>query len=239
MGKTWLGANQRNPSSGTATPIATPTSTSVGAATPRYSWARATRATTALATHLPVWRQRPSGTRPYRTPTRRVARAASCWAGRAQAYQSARKATPNGRGRCTSGASRYWMRKPCTTQATSTTSSWRRRRKTSRAPSSPHSSTVMAVQEPRAARARMPASRPGASSPASQPTTAASMTVTASPGPRQPPAKATTDAAASRAAAISQPTPVVCRWCGSGGGRPEGRRRGQRGIPGGWGTRGW
>ena len=47
-----------------ATPSATPTRTSVGASTPRYRRATATRTTSAVATHLPVWRQRPSGTRP-------------------------------------------------------------------------------------------------------------------------------------------------------------------------------
>ena len=183
----------------------------MGASTPRYMRATATSATSAVATHLPVWRQRPSGTRPYRIPTRTTTSAASCSEGSAQAYQSARNSTPNGRGRCTSGASTYWMRNPCRIQATSTTSSCRRRRRTSRASSSPHSSTVMATQEPSAASTCIAASSPGARNPASHLTTASSTTVTATAGPCSPPAKTSTDSTTSTTAATSHPTPVVCR----------------------------
>ena len=134
----------------------------MGASTPRYMRARATSATSPVATHLPIWRQRPSGTRPYKIPTRTTTSAAICSDGSAQAVQSVRNSTPNGRGRCTSGASRYWIISPCTIQASSTTSSCRRRRRISRASSSPHSSTLIAVQEPSAAsRPHRPASRPG------------------------------------------------------------------------------
>ena len=48
--------------------------------------------------------------------------AAICSDGRAQANQSVRSSTPNGRGRRSSGPSTYWMSTPCTVQATTTTS---------------------------------------------------------------------------------------------------------------------
>jgi hypothetical protein len=68
--------------------------------------ARAINATSPVATHFPSWRQRPSGTRPYKIPTRTTTSAPICSEGSAQAVQLVRNATPNGRGRCTIGASR-------------------------------------------------------------------------------------------------------------------------------------
>jgi hypothetical protein len=79
---------------------------SVGASTPKYMRARAINTTSPVATHLPIWRQRPSGTRPYRIPTRTTTSAAICSEGSAQAVQSVRNCTPNGRSRCTMGATR-------------------------------------------------------------------------------------------------------------------------------------
>ena len=67
-----------------------------------------------------------------------------CSEGSAQVAQSVRNSTPNGRGRCTSGATRNWITSPCRIQASSTTSSCRKRRRINRARSSPHNSTVMA-----------------------------------------------------------------------------------------------
>ena len=61
--------------------------------------------------------------------TKTTTRAAICSDGSAHAYQSMRNSTPNGRGRRTSGAATYWMRKPCRIQASSTTSRCRSRRK--------------------------------------------------------------------------------------------------------------
>ena len=90
----------------------------------------------------------------------------------------------------------------------------------------------MATHDPSAASARIAGSRPGTRSPASHLTTASSATVTATAGPRKPPAKTTTETTSSTTAAASQPTPVVWRWRGNGGGCPEGRRRrGERLIP--------
>src|SRR4029450_2347369 len=50
------------------TPMPTPTTTSVGASTPKAIRAPATTAITPAASHLPVLRQRPSGTSVYSTP---------------------------------------------------------------------------------------------------------------------------------------------------------------------------
>jgi hypothetical protein len=99
MGKTSLGANQRNKTSGMATPMAAPTSTSVGASAPSATRPSPASATTPAATHLPRCRQRPSGTRVYRITTTVAAKAATCTEGRAQPPQPARISTPNGRGR--------------------------------------------------------------------------------------------------------------------------------------------
>jgi hypothetical protein len=86
--------------------MATPTKMSVGASTPRCMRARAINTTSPVATHLPIWRQRPSGTRPYKIPTRTTTSAPICSEGSAQAVHAVRNSTPNGRGRCTSGASK-------------------------------------------------------------------------------------------------------------------------------------
>jgi hypothetical protein len=205
------GGEQAKASSGIATPMATPTRMSVGASTPRYMRARAINATSPVATHFPSWRQRPSGTRPYKIPTRTTHSAPICAEGSAQAVQAVWNSTPNGRGRCTSGASSNWIITPCRIQASSTTSSCRNRLKINRASSSPHSSTFIAVQEPSAASPRITGSSPGTSNPASHPTTASSTTVTSTARPRSPPAKTSSDSAISTTAAVSHPTPVVWR----------------------------
>ena len=77
----------------------TPTSTSVGASTPNAMRARATRVISPATTHLPVLRQRPSGTSVYSTPMRIAVRKATCSDGSAQPPQLDRRSTPNGRGR--------------------------------------------------------------------------------------------------------------------------------------------
>ena len=91
--------------------------------------------------------------------------AATCSDGNAHPVQSARNSTPNGRGRCSSGASTYWMITPCRIQATSTTSRCVSRRRISKASRSPHSSTLIAAQEPSTATARMTGSTPAPATP--------------------------------------------------------------------------
>ena len=212
--------------------MTTPTSTSVGASTPRWSWATATIATSAVATHFPRWRQRPSGTSPYRIPTIVTASAAICSDGSAHARQSVRNSTPNGRGRRSTGASTYWMITPCRIQAIRTTTSCRTRLRINRANSSPHSSTVMTAHDPSAATSSIAPRSPGARNPASHPTIASSTTVTATAASRSSPANTSTDSTTNTTAAVSQPTPVVRSGRGRGGGLPEGRRRrAERGIP--------
>ena len=85
------------------TPRATPTSTSVGASAPRAIRPRAASATSAVTTHLPVLRQRPSGTSVYRIATSPTAKKVTCSDGMAQPPQPARMTTPNGRGRWVTG----------------------------------------------------------------------------------------------------------------------------------------
>ena len=140
--------------------------------------------------------------------------AAICSDGNAHAYQSVRNTTPNGRGRRSTGPSTYWMIKPCSVHAITTTSRCRNRLRINSASNRPHSSTVIAIHEPSAASTFIVADRPGPSTPASHPTTASSTTVTATAGPRSSPVKTTSDSATSTTAAISQPTPVVRRGCG-------------------------
>ena len=198
---------------------------SLGASIPRYTWATATRATSAVAAHLPVRRQRPSGTSVYKIPSRVTESAASCAEGSAQAVHAVRNSTPKGRGRCSIGASTAWIVKPSTIQTSSMTSRCRRRLRITRASSSPHSSTLTAIQEPSAASARMTGSSPGGCNPASHRIIRSSAMVTATAGPCRSPAKTSSDSVTSTTQAVSQPTPVVWRWCGSGGGYPDGRRR--------------
>src|SRR5687768_13314404 len=66
------------------TPMAAPTSTSVGASAPSATRPSPASATTPVAASLPRCRQRPSGTRVYRITTTVAARAATCTEGRAQ-----------------------------------------------------------------------------------------------------------------------------------------------------------
>jgi hypothetical protein len=101
----------------------------------------------------------------------------------------------------------------------------RRRLNTSSATTSAIPSTSIAHHETIAAITWSAPTSPGACSPVSHPTTASSATVTATAGPRSPPAKTRIGAATSTTAATSQPTPLICSWCGSGGGSPVGRRR--------------
>src|SRR5215211_5563949 len=84
IGKISLGANQRKATSGNVTPRATPTSTSVGASAPRAMRLSATSATSPVTTHLPLLRQRPSGTREYRIATNPAAKSMTCSDGSAQ-----------------------------------------------------------------------------------------------------------------------------------------------------------
>jgi hypothetical protein len=186
----------------------TPTSTSVGASTPSATRATPTSTTTAAATHLPVLRQRPSGTSVYSTPIRSAVRAVTCTDGSAQPPQLARRSTPNGRGR-RAMAARTVVRLAPSPQATSQTIRCRQRRSTSNATSSPKYSVNTTHQEPARARPRSSASSPGASRPASQATTASSTTVTATAGPRSPRANTASVSPTSTTAATSQPTPLV------------------------------
>jgi hypothetical protein len=112
------------------------TSTSLSALTPSAIRATATTATSPTATHLPVLRQRPSGTSVYSTPMKMAVRKATCSDGSAQPPQLAWRSTPNGRGRRAITA-RPNVRKPPSSTATSHTSRCRQRRRTSKASTSP------------------------------------------------------------------------------------------------------
>jgi hypothetical protein len=114
------------------TPTPTPTSTSVGASTPSAIRARATSAISTVATHLPVLRQRPSGTSVYRMPMRIAVRKAIGTEGIAHPPQLARRSTPNGRGRRAMVMRATVTRLPSCT-ATHHTSRCRQRRRTSKA----------------------------------------------------------------------------------------------------------
>ena len=59
----------------------------------------AVSATSPAASHLPVLRQRPSGTSVYKITTSPAAKKVTCSDGIAQPPQPVRMATPNGRGR--------------------------------------------------------------------------------------------------------------------------------------------
>jgi len=199
-------------------------STSVGASVPNATRATPTSVTSPVTTHLPVLRQRPSGTSVYSTAMRVAVMMMTGSDGSAQPPQLDRMSTPNGRGR------RAIVARPTVTmftncQASSHTSRCRQRRRTSNASSSPKYSVNSTHQEPTRARPRRSASSPGASSPASHLTTASSTTVTATAEPRIPRANTASASPTSTTAATSQPTPLVCSRYGSGGGAPVGRRR--------------
>jgi hypothetical protein len=92
---------------------------------------RAVRAISAVTTHLPVLRQRPSGTSVYRIVTSPRAKRVTCIDGMAQPPQPSRISTPNGRGR--------WVTRPTITamnpsrvERTSQMIRCRKRRSTSR-----------------------------------------------------------------------------------------------------------
>src|SRR6266511_2480070 len=69
------------------TPMPTPTSASLGASAPDAIRATATSVTSAATTHLPVLRQRPSGTSVYRIPTSKAAKKVTGTDGNAQPPQ--------------------------------------------------------------------------------------------------------------------------------------------------------
>jgi hypothetical protein len=191
--------------------MAAPISTSVGASALSAMRPTAARATTPVATHLPRCRQRPSGTRVYRTITSVAAREVIWTDGRAHPPQPVRMSTPNGRGRWAIGPTQSYRTIVSSWVTISTTIRCRNRRRASRATSSPNPRMLRTHQEPRKARARQVAASPGVSSPANHLTTASSRTVTVTAGPRSPPAKTTIDSVSSTTKATSQPTPLVCR----------------------------
>ena len=154
-----------------------------------------------------------------------TARAAICSDGNAHAYQSVRNSTPNGRGRRKLGPSTYWMISPCNVHEITTTSRCRNRLVINSANRRPHRSTLIVTHAAGAASTSIVAVTPGPSRPAIHPTTASSTAVTGTAARRRPPPKTTTDTTISTTAAVIQPIPVVCRGCGNGGGRPDGRRR--------------
>jgi hypothetical protein len=205
----------------------TPTSTSVGASTPKAIRARATSVISPAATHLAVLRQRPSGTRVYSTPVSSAVRVVTCSDGSAQPPQPPQlvwKSTPNGRGR------RAIANRPNVTllpriQTTSHTIRCRQRRSTSNASTSPYHSANSTPQEPMRAMPRSNGATPGPTRPASQPTTASSITVAVIAGPRRPRPKIARVSPTSTSAATSQPMPLVCSRYGNGGAAPVGRRR--------------
>jgi hypothetical protein len=171
----------------------------------------AARVTSPAASHLPVLRQRPSGTSVYSTPIRIAARKVTCVDGMAQPPQPAWMTTPNGRGRWATAPSTFSASKLNSCARITTTISCRNRRSTNNASSSPHNSPLRTHQELIAASARQTPTSPGACSPVSHLTTASSATVTSTARPRSPRANTATVSATSTAAAISHRTPLVCR----------------------------
>jgi hypothetical protein len=213
--------------------MAAATSTSVGASAPRATRPSAFRATSAAATHLPVLRQRPSGTSVYKMATRTVAKKVTCSDGSAQPPQLVWMTTPNGRGRCANSPTMLAAGKTTTLAKMRKTTRCRKRLSASSASTSTNDNPLMTHQELRAASARQATTSPGAWSPASHLTTVSSATVTATAGPRMPLPKTMIASATSTTAASSHPTPLVCRWYGNGGGSPDGRRRPTgRSVPG-------
>ena len=207
------------------TPITAPTSTSVGASAPRATRAVATIPTTPAATHLPMLRPRPAGTIVYSTPTTVVANALICTEGIAQPPQLVWMPTPNGRGRWTTAPTPTVSMRMTSSVATTRTMRWRKRRSTNRASTSADHSAVIVTHEPTLATLWRNAVRPGACNSVNHLTMASSAAVTVTARPRRPPTKTKIVNAISTAAATSQPTPLVWRWCGNGGGAPVGRRR--------------
>jgi hypothetical protein len=143
--------------------------------------------------------------------TSEAARKVTCTDGSAQPPQPSRMTTPNGRGRWASGPTQASTIRLSSFARITTTIRCRKRRSTSSATSSPASSPLRTHHELRAASARQSPTSPGACSPVSQLTTASSATVTSTAKPRSPPAKTATVSATSTIAAISHPTPLVCK----------------------------
>jgi hypothetical protein len=180
----------------------------VGASTPNAMRATATSATSKVAIHLPVLRQRPSGTSVYNSDMRVAARKATGTDGIGQPPQLVRSSTPNGRGRRAAIATRLMITLP-SCEATTHTIRCRQRRRISSARITPKYSVPSTHQEPMRTRPRSGATSPGPTSPASQPTTASSTTVTATAGPRRPRPNTARVSPTSTSAATSQPTPLV------------------------------
>jgi hypothetical protein len=110
---------------------------SVGASAPRATRPRAFRATSPTATHLPVFRHRPSGTNVYRITTSDAVKNSSWIEGMAQPPQPSPITTPNGRGRRATAASTSSASKLTSWATISRTIRCRKRRRTSRATISP------------------------------------------------------------------------------------------------------
>jgi hypothetical protein len=125
----------------------TPTSTSLGRPPPNAIQATATRLTSPAATHLPVLRQRPSGTSVYSTAIKVAAMKVTDTDGSAQPPQLDLSSTPNGRGR-RAIANRPNVTLLPTIQATSHTIRCRQRRSTSNTSTSPYHSAYSIHQEP-------------------------------------------------------------------------------------------
>ena len=142
--------------------MAAATSTSVGASAPRATRPSAVSVTSPAATHLPVLRQRPSGTIEYRIPTSSAANSVTWSDGIPQPPQPAPMTTPNGRGRWAIGGSQAWTTRVSSCARTSTTIRCRNRRSTSSATSSPASRPLMTHQELITASARQAPTSPGA-----------------------------------------------------------------------------
>src|SRR6266508_1157690 len=121
-------------------------STSLGGSVPNATRATPTSATSPAATHLPVLRQRPSGTSVYSTAIRIAVMTVICSDGIAQPPQLVRRSTPNGRARCAVLPTTASVTRPPSCQATSHTIRCRQRRKTTNANSSPTSTTAATSQ---------------------------------------------------------------------------------------------
>jgi hypothetical protein len=180
----------------------------VGASAPNPIRPSAVSVTSPAATHLPVLRQRPSGTNVYKIATSSAANRVTWSDGIPQPPQLASMTTPNGRGRWAIGGTQAWATRVSSCARTSTTISCRNRRSAS---SSPTSSPLRTHQELMAASTRQAPTSPGAWSPTSHRTTASSTTVTSIARPRSPPAKTLIVRAISTTPAINHRTPLVCR----------------------------
>ena len=122
--------------------MATPTSTSVGASAPKAIRPSAVRATSAATTHLPVLRQRPSGTNVYKTTTSDAVKKVICSDGIAQPPQPSRIIHPERPRALGERATMFSASKLSTWARITRTIRCRKRRSTSSASSSPYNSPV-------------------------------------------------------------------------------------------------